>query len=281
MRIYFAGPLFTTAERDFNTALGSRLRAGGHEVFLPQDQELNAYNPERIFRNDVDHVDWSTVVVGIMDGADPDSGTAWEIGYAYAKGTPIILLRTDFREWGGRTGDAPYNLMLTQSGDGARGGPTRRPSTRRLRLSSPLWRAWSRRPADAIPRDWGADTHRMSRRFTRTRLARPLQTHNSVDRVPRRAHKLHAVDTITLFPVSASFGRISASQTKATPLTITLTNLTDADTTLSVTEKRFNLADGALGATYGGARRAAHAPSGRLSGCSPQMSCSSGGGCSS
>jgi minor extracellular serine protease Vpr len=57
---------------------------------------------------------------------------------------------------------------------------------------------------------------------------------------------------ITLFPVSASFGRISASQTKATPLTITLTNLTSADTTLSVTEKRFNLADGALGATYGG-----------------------------
>ena len=50
-----------------------------------------------------------------MDGSDPDSGTAWEIGYAYAKGTPIILLRTDFREWGGRTGDAPYNLMLTES----------------------------------------------------------------------------------------------------------------------------------------------------------------------
>ena len=115
MRIYFAGPLFTTAERDFNAALGSRLCDGGHEVFLPQDQELDAYNPAKIFRNDVDHVDWATVVVGIMDGPDPDSGTAWEIGYAYAKGTPIILLRTDFREWGGRTGDAPYNLMLTES----------------------------------------------------------------------------------------------------------------------------------------------------------------------
>ena len=38
-----------------------------------------------------------------------------EIGYAYAKGTPIILLRTDFREWGGRTGEVPYNLMLTES----------------------------------------------------------------------------------------------------------------------------------------------------------------------
>jgi nucleoside 2-deoxyribosyltransferase len=115
MRIYFAGPLFTTGERDFNTAVAARLRVAGHEVFLPQDQELNAYDPARIFRNDVDHVDWSPVVVGIMDGSDPDSGTAWEIGYAYAKGTPIILLRTDFREWGGRTGDAPYNLMLTES----------------------------------------------------------------------------------------------------------------------------------------------------------------------
>jgi minor extracellular serine protease Vpr len=57
---------------------------------------------------------------------------------------------------------------------------------------------------------------------------------------------------ITFWPVSASFGRISASQTSSTPLTITLTNLTGSDTTLTVAEKRFNLADGALGSTYGG-----------------------------
>jgi nucleoside 2-deoxyribosyltransferase len=134
MRIYFAGPLFTTGERDFNAAVGARLREAGHEVFLPQDQELNAYDPARIFRNDVDHVDWSTVVVGIMDGPDPDSGTAWEIGYAYAKGTPIILLRTDFREWGGRTGEAPYNLMLTES------------ATERIELATPSVQA----AADAL-----------------------------------------------------------------------------------------------------------------------------------
>ena len=53
----------------------------------------------QIFRNDVDHVDWMAIV-GI-DGLDPDSGTAWEIGYV-REGAPIILLRTDFREWGGR-----------------------------------------------------------------------------------------------------------------------------------------------------------------------------------
>jgi nucleoside 2-deoxyribosyltransferase len=115
LRIYLAGPLFTTAERDFNAAFADRLRAAGHDVWLPQDQELDAYNPDRIFRNDVDHIDWAEGVVGIMDGSDPDSGTAWEIGYAFAKGMPIVLLRTDFREWGGRTGDAPYNLMLTES----------------------------------------------------------------------------------------------------------------------------------------------------------------------
>jgi len=57
---------------------------------------------------------------------------------------------------------------------------------------------------------------------------------------------------ITFSPVSASFGRISASRTRSTPLTITLTNLTGTAKTLSVAEKRFNLAAGALGSTWGG-----------------------------
>jgi nucleoside 2-deoxyribosyltransferase len=125
MRIYLAAPLFSTGERDFNDAVGARLREAGHEVFLPQDEEHDAADPSRTFRRDVDHVDWSTVVVGIMDGPDPDSGSAWEIGYAYAKGTPIILLRTDFRAWGGRTGQVPYNLMLTES------------ATERIELAAP------------------------------------------------------------------------------------------------------------------------------------------------
>ena len=125
MRIYLAAPLFTTGERDFNAAVGARLREAGHEVFLPHDQEHDAFDPARTFRRDVDHEHWSNVVVGIMDGPDPDRGSAWEIGYAYAKGTPIILLRTDFREWGGRTGGVPYNLMLTEA------------ATERIELAAP------------------------------------------------------------------------------------------------------------------------------------------------
>ena len=44
----------------------------------------------------------------------PDSGTAWECGYAFAKGKPIVCYRTDFRITGDTEG-APYNLMLSES----------------------------------------------------------------------------------------------------------------------------------------------------------------------
>jgi nucleoside 2-deoxyribosyltransferase len=53
-------------------------------------------------------------VVACMDGPDPDSGTAWECGYAFAKGKPIVCYRTDFRITGDTEG-APYNLMLSES----------------------------------------------------------------------------------------------------------------------------------------------------------------------
>lgn len=112
MRIYFAGPLFTAAERDWNAALAGALRAAGHEVFLPQEQERGR-TPAGIFATDVEGIDWADGVVAIMDGADPDSGTAWEVGYAYGK-KPIVLVRTDIRSDAGRGGSG-YNAMLTES----------------------------------------------------------------------------------------------------------------------------------------------------------------------
>jgi minor extracellular serine protease Vpr len=44
---------------------------------------------------------------------------------------------------------------------------------------------------------------------------------------------------ITFWPIAASFGQISGSQTDPTSMTITLTNLTGTDKTLSVSEHRF------------------------------------------
>lgn len=111
IRIYFAGPLFTTAELDFNKRAVARLRELGCEVFLPQENEQGT-NPRAIFKGDVGGIDWSNVVVANMDGSDPDSGTSWECGYAYAKFKPAILYRTDIRQEAGPLG--PYNLMMHQ-----------------------------------------------------------------------------------------------------------------------------------------------------------------------
>jgi len=111
MKLYFAGPLFSAAERDWNASLAGRLRAAGHDVFLPQDQEKGK-PAAGIFSTDVDGIDWADALVAIMDNLDPDSGTAWECGYAYGK-KPVVLVRTDFRDSGGP--GMPYNPMLTES----------------------------------------------------------------------------------------------------------------------------------------------------------------------
>jgi len=113
MRIYLAGPLFSTAEREFNARLALLLRAKGHEVWLPQEIEQRSMSAKQIFEKDVAGVDWAEAVVANMDGPDPDSGTCWECGYAYGK-KPVIVYRTDFRE-ADEADKAPFNLMLTES----------------------------------------------------------------------------------------------------------------------------------------------------------------------
>ena len=112
MKLYFAGPLFTTPERTWNADVAEALRAAGHEVFLPQEQEPGKDGPG-IFATDVGGIDWADGLVAIMDGPDPDSGTAWEVGYAFGARKPVVLVRTDTRALAGKSGD--YNPMLTQA----------------------------------------------------------------------------------------------------------------------------------------------------------------------
>jgi nucleoside 2-deoxyribosyltransferase len=111
MKLYFAGPLFSAAERAWNAEVAGGLRAAGHEVFLPQEQEPGK-DAAGIFSTDVGGIDWAEALVAIVDGPDPDSGTAWECGYAYGK-KPVILVRTDIRAQAGTSGS--YNAMLTGS----------------------------------------------------------------------------------------------------------------------------------------------------------------------
>jgi nucleoside 2-deoxyribosyltransferase len=111
MKLYLAGPVFSGAERTWNADVAQGLRDGGHEVYLPQDQD-QGLDAAGFFTTDVEGIDWADALVAIMDGPDPDSGTAWECGYAYGK-KPTVLVRTDIRT--GTGSGAPYNLMLTEA----------------------------------------------------------------------------------------------------------------------------------------------------------------------
>lgn len=75
MKIYLAGPLFTSAEQEFNRQLCSALQNAGHDVWLPQEHEPRDRTATAIFDEDLKGMDWAQVIVGNMDGPDPDSGT--------------------------------------------------------------------------------------------------------------------------------------------------------------------------------------------------------------
>lgn len=114
MHIYLAGPLFTHGERAYLSTLRDRLRQiPGISVTWPgdlfDDAHLTSLGPaarRHIFEGCRDAIHAATHVVAVLDGAQVDDGTAWEIGYAHARGLPVWGLRTDFRQ----AGDTPYSL---------------------------------------------------------------------------------------------------------------------------------------------------------------------------
>jgi nucleoside 2-deoxyribosyltransferase len=114
--IYLAAPLFSEAECDFNRKLKNELHSLGFKVFLPQEDSNNVHDKINrqmiIFNKNLAGIENSDILVSVIDGADVDSGTAWEIGYAFAKGKPVIGLRTDFRSLGI---EGTVNLMIERS----------------------------------------------------------------------------------------------------------------------------------------------------------------------
>lgn len=107
MKIYFAAPLFTTAERRFNRELAACLarRLPNSEIVLPQDFRVGkstSFNDRRharaLYENCVQSIEACDVLLAVGDGPDADSGVAFEIGYARAKGKHVLGVRTDFRQ---------------------------------------------------------------------------------------------------------------------------------------------------------------------------------------
>jgi nucleoside 2-deoxyribosyltransferase len=101
LQIFLAAPLFSEAERDFNSRVAEALRKQGFEVWLAQEHKFveDHSNMEKkaIFREDLDAIKKGDLILAVLDGVDVDSGVAFEMGFAYANGKPMVGLKTDHR----------------------------------------------------------------------------------------------------------------------------------------------------------------------------------------
>lgn len=106
IRIYFAAPLFSEMEKDYNLKIAKQLRSiNGIEVFLPQEQESinnknNYADSKTIAKYDTMELLKSKLMIAVVDGVAMDAGVAAEIGIAYQAHIPIIGLFTDVRQHG-------------------------------------------------------------------------------------------------------------------------------------------------------------------------------------
>ena len=114
--VYVAGPLFDEGERWWIERVEAVVAAAGFATFLPHRD-----NPPKtvdtvgeIFANNRDGIDRCDVVVASLNGVTTDDGTAWEVGYAHARGKYMIGVHTDWRR---RFDDEVVNLMIERSID--------------------------------------------------------------------------------------------------------------------------------------------------------------------
>jgi nucleoside 2-deoxyribosyltransferase len=99
---YIAGPLFNESERWWDEQIEQVASAAGLTTFLPHrdGKEGKIKGPENIyaiFAEDRDAIDRADIVIANLNGITTDDGTAWEMGYAYARGKYLVGIYTDWR----------------------------------------------------------------------------------------------------------------------------------------------------------------------------------------
>ncbi len=113
---YIAGPLFDDGERWWIERVEATVAAAGFDTFLPHrdNPTKTADNVRAIFDNNRSGLDRCALVVASLNGVTTDDGTAWELGYAFARDLPLVGLHTDWRR---RFDHEVVNLMLQCSFD--------------------------------------------------------------------------------------------------------------------------------------------------------------------
>ena len=106
IKCYIAGPFFREGERERLEKLRSFFESDEffdkYEFFFPMDHKIpggesmpNGEWAWNVFEMDVNELANSQLVVAVYDTHYSDTGTAWELGFAYANHIPVLLLCTN------------------------------------------------------------------------------------------------------------------------------------------------------------------------------------------
>lgn len=96
MLVYFAGPLFSVGERQFNEQVAQKIEALGYQVFLPQRHSVERRAPpydtmtgeewsRAVFQLDTEQLLAAEVFLFMLDGRVPDEGACVELGIAWGQ----------------------------------------------------------------------------------------------------------------------------------------------------------------------------------------------------
>lgn len=101
-KIYLASPFFTDKERKFKKRIKKKLETCGYDVIDPQGggepRSWEESNPEwgaRIFDKDINLINKADYLIAVDWGLYSDTGTAFEVGYAFSEGKEIIVIVPD------------------------------------------------------------------------------------------------------------------------------------------------------------------------------------------
>lgn len=97
MKVYIAGQLWEENQRKKLEEIDKICKELGFETFLPH-RDVGVYNKgnsKPFFIKDSKVIDECGLMIAWLDWKGIGSGTAWEIGYAYAKNIPVIGIIED------------------------------------------------------------------------------------------------------------------------------------------------------------------------------------------
>lgn len=87
--IYLAGPFFHTAQQWAIDEVRGALKDMGFKVFSPI-HDVGEGPPDEVAKKDLEGLEKCDVVLALLDGLD--AGTLFEVGYAVAKGIPVVAV---------------------------------------------------------------------------------------------------------------------------------------------------------------------------------------------